>query len=99
MSHQQSERVTDDNFFNVNHQPRLEHEQDEHVRSLAVAMEIVKEALGTEPARLHLLSYYEQVEIMNVASKAGTEAFVSTLIALLPPHLRLHAAGAWGNVV
>ncbi len=63
--------------------------------ALQTASEIVQELHNCAADGLSDLSPQQQTEAMKAAAAGGTEAFVSTLIFLLPGDLRAAAADAW----
>lgn len=63
--------------------------------ALKMASEIVQELHGCAADDLISLDHQQQTEALKTAAAGGTEAFVSTLIFLLPLHLRTAAAEAW----
>lgn len=65
--------------------------------ALKTASEIAQEIHGCAAGDLIELDHKQQAEALKSAAAGGTEAFVSTLIFLLPLHLRTAAADAWAN--
>lgn len=63
--------------------------------ALTTSSEIVQELHGCAAGDLIVLDHQQQVEALEVAAAGGNEAFVSTLIFLLPSHLQGAAAEAW----
>lgn len=67
----------------------------DNTTALQTASEIVQELHGCAAGDLIGLDHQQQAEALKTAAAGGTEAFVSTLIFLLPLHLRTAAAEAW----
>lgn len=63
--------------------------------ALQTASEIAQELHNCAADGLTDLDHQQQVEALKTAAAGGSEAFVSTLIFLLPQHLRAAAAEAW----
>lgn len=68
-----------------------------NTNNLKTASEIVSELHNCASDDLVGLDHKKQVEALERAAKGGTEAFVSTIIFLLPMHLRTAAANAWAS--
>lgn len=65
--------------------------------ALQTASGIAQELHGCAPGNLIDLDHARQSEVLKTAAAGGSEAFVSTLIFLLPQHLRAAAAEAWAG--
>lgn len=63
--------------------------------ALKTASEIAQELHSCAAGDLADMSPQQQIEALKTAAAGGTEAFVSTLIFLMPQHLRAAAAEAW----
>lgn len=66
--------------------------------ALTTSSEIVQELHGCPAGELIELDHQQQAEALKTAAEGGTDAFVSTLLFLIPLHLRKQAADSWVSV-
>lgn len=70
----------------------------DNTNNLKTTSEIVQELHGYAAGDLIGLNQQQQADALKLAAEGGTDAFVSTLLFLIPLHLREQAADAWVSV-